>query len=138
MRRKYDAYIGEEDEQGIDMTPMLDIVFIMLIFFIVSTSFVKVSGIDVNRPKASSAKVDKKSNLVVAISKEGSIWINRHRVDIRALRARVERLHAQTPEAGVVITADSDSHTGLLVEVMDQIKLAGVKQIAIGADSDAK
>ncbi len=136
MRKNYDALLGTDDEQNIDMTPMLDIVFIMLIFFIVTTSFVKESGIDVNKPEASTAKQEKKLNIIIAISKSGEIWIDKHPVDIRALRTTVERLHADTPDGSVVITADKKSETGILVSVMDQIKLAGVSKISIGAQSD--
>ncbi|PHS59214.1 MAG: biopolymer transporter ExbD [Sulfurimonas sp.] len=138
MRKNYDTLIGGEDEQNIDMTPMLDIVFIMLIFFIVTTSFVKESGIDVNKPEARTAKVEKKVNIIIAINKSGEIWIDKHPVDIRALRTTVEKLHADTPDGSVVITADKKSETGILVSVMDQVKLAGISKISIGAQSDAK
>lgn len=138
MRKNYDALINSEDEQGIDMTPMLDIVFIMLIFFIVTTSFVKESGIDVNKPQASSAKSEKKVNIIIGISKSGEIWIDKHPVDVRAVRTTVERLHADAPEGSVVITADKKAETGILVSVMDQVKLAGIAKISIGANSDSK
>ncbi len=138
MRKNYDALLGSEDEQNIDMTPMLDIVFIMLIFFIVTTSFVKESGIDVNKPEASTAKQEKKLNIIIAINKSGEIWIDKHPIDIRALRTTVERLHADTPDGSVVITADKKAETGILVSVMDQVKLAGISKISIGAQSDSK
>jgi len=137
MRKNYDALINnEDDEPTIDMTSMLDIVFIMLIFFIVTTSFVKESGIEVEKPQASSAKQDKQVNIIIGISKNGEIWINKHPVDIRAVRVTVERLHADTPEGSVIITADKKAETGALVSVMDQVKLAGIEKISIGADSD--
>ncbi|MBL1242786.1 MAG: biopolymer transporter ExbD [Sulfurimonas sp.] len=138
MRRNYDALMGGDEEQSIDMTPMLDIVFIMLIFFIVTTSFVKESGIEVNKPQASTAKNDKKTSIIVGINKAGEIWIDKHLVDIRALRSTVEKLHADTPDGSVVITADTKAETGVLVSVMDQIKLAGINKISIGAKSDSK
>ena len=138
MRKNYDALLGAEDEQNIDMTPMLDIVFIMLIFFIVTTSFVKESGINVNKPEASTAKQEKKLNIIIAINKSGEIWIDKHPIDIRALRTTVERLHADTPDGTVVITADKKAETGVLVSVMDQVKLAGISKISIGAQSDSK
>lgn len=136
MRKNYDALINNEDEQNIDMTPMLDIVFIMLIFFIVTTSFIKESGIEVEKPQASSSKQDKKVNIVIGINKAGEIWIDKHPIDIRAVRTTVERLHAETPEGSVVISADKKAETGILVSVMDQVKLAGIEKISIGADSD--
>ncbi len=136
MRKNYDALINNEDEQNVDMTPMLDIVFIMLIFFIVTTSFVKESGIDVNKPQASTATHDKKTNIIIGINQMGEVWIDKHPVDIRAVRTTVERLHADTPEGSVIITADKKSETGILVKVMDQVKLAGISKISIGANSD--
>ncbi|MDF1880024.1 biopolymer transporter ExbD [Sulfurimonas sp. MAG313] len=138
MRKNYDAFLDNEDEQGIDMTPMLDIVFIMLIFFIVTTSFVRESGIEVNKPQASTAKSKKKVNIIIGIKKSGEIWIDKHPVDIRAVRTTVERLHADTPEGTVIITADKKAQTGVLVSVMDQVKLAGIDKISIGANSDAQ
>jgi len=138
MRRKYDTLINDDEEQNIDMTPMLDIVFIMLIFFIVTTSFVKESGIEVNKPQASTAKSDKKLNIVISINKSGEIWIDKHVIDIRALRAKVEKLHADSPEGSLIITADKHAETGILVSVMDQVKLAGISKISIGASSDSK
>ena len=136
MRREYKRYTGEDEQLSIDMTPMLDIVFIMLIFFIVTTSFIKVSGIDVDKPKASSAKRVKKQAIIIAIGSDGTILVDKKRIDIRALRHQIERLYSDNPKAAVVISADSASRTGLLVRVMDQVKLAGVEHIAIGADSD--
>ncbi|MEA3523501.1 MAG: biopolymer transporter ExbD [Campylobacterota bacterium] len=138
MRKNYDTLMGSEEEQNIDMTPMLDIVFIMLIFFIVTTSFVKESGIEVEKPQASSTQLDKKVNIIIGIKKSGEIWIDNRPIDIRALRTRVEKLHAETPEGTVIISADKRSETGILVSVMDQVKLAGIEKISIGADSDSK
>lgn len=121
------------DEGGIDLTPMLDVIFIMLIFFIVTTSFVRESGIKVNRPSAQTAQKEDKTNILVAISPEGEIWIDRQRVDIRGLRAAIQRLRAQNPEASVVIQADQLARAGLMVEAMDQARLAGVQNVAVAA-----
>ena len=123
----------KEEESGIDLTPMLDVVFIMLIFFIVTTSFVKESGIDVSRPSAKTAQKKQRASILVAISQSGEIWIQKRRVDIRSVRANIERLHAESPEGTVVIQADKRSETGLLVDVMDQVRLAGVESIAVSA-----
>lgn len=136
MRKRVDSLLVEEEEQGIDMTPMLDIVFIMLIFFIVTTSFVKQSGIEVEKPQASSAKRDKQVNIIIAITKNGKIWIDKHPVDIRALRSTIEQLHADRPEGSLIINADQHSQNGVLVQVMDQAKLAGIEKISIGAQRD--
>jgi biopolymer transport protein ExbD len=123
-----------DDEAEINMTPMLDIVFIMLIFFIVTTSFVKEAGIDVNRPSAQTAETQERGNILIAIRSTGEVWIDKRQVDVRAVRANVERLHAENPEGAVVIIADKESHTGILVEVMDQVRLAGVHNVSIAAD----
>jgi len=125
--------LGEQEEAEINMTPMLDIVFIMLIFFIVTASFVKESGIDVSRPDAKTATKKERANILVAISESGQIWIQKRRVDIRAVRANIERLHAENPQGSVVIQADKRSKTGLLVAVMDQARQAGVYNVSIAA-----
>jgi biopolymer transport protein ExbD len=130
MRRRI---AREGEEQGIDLTPMLDVVFIMLIFFIVTTSFVKEAGIQVSRPSAASAEKKERANILVAISATGEVWIDKRRVDIRSVRANVERLHAESPEGQVVIQADKLSETGTLVKVMDQIRMAGVLDISLSA-----
>jgi biopolymer transport protein ExbD len=113
---------------------MLDVVFIMLIFFIVTASFVKESGMDVNRPDAATAVVKPRGNILVAITPNGQIWIDKRQVDVRAVRANIERLYAENPQGAVVIQADRDSKNGLLVSVMDAAKLAGVENISIAAE----
>ncbi len=123
----------EAEETELDMTPMLDVVFIMLIFFIVTTSFVKESGITVNTPKAKTASTQEDANVFIAINQEGEIWIDKRVVDVRAVRAVVARLHAEKPLAAVVIQSDDNTTTRLLVAVMDQVRLAGVEKIAIAA-----
>ena len=133
MRKRY--RLDEEEEPGIDLTPLMDVVFIMLIFFIVTTSFVKESGVEVNRPTAATAQRQERGTIVVAITADGRIWIDRREVDPRAVRASVARLRAASPAASVVIQADRDSRNGLLVRVMDQIRRAGVRNIAIAADT---
>ena len=125
-----------EEEAEINLTPMLDVVFIMLIFFIVTASFVKESGLDVNRPDAPTAVKKENANILVAIGANNEIWINRRRIDPRAVRANIERMHAENPEGAVIIQADKSSQTGLLVETMDQIRLAGVLEISIAAEND--
>ena len=130
MRRRY---CQEEDEATIDLTPLMDIVFIMLIFFIVTTSFIKESGVDINRPTANTAERKERGNILIAITANDEVWIDKRRVDIRAVRANVERLKAENPEASVVIQADKDSKNGLLVQVMDQARLAGITNVSIAA-----
>ncbi|MDC0602329.1 biopolymer transporter ExbD [Aliiglaciecola sp.] len=123
----------EEEEATIDMTPMLDVVFIMLIFFIVTASFVKESGIDVNRPEAATAVKKDRANILVAISDKGEIWINKRRVDVRAVQANIERLKAENPQGTVVIQADRKATTEVLIKVMDASRAAGVYDVSIAA-----
>jgi biopolymer transport protein ExbD len=124
----------DEDESEVNLTPMLDVVFIMLIFFIVTASFVKEAGIDVNRPNAATAERKEKGNILVAISEDNQIWIDRRQVDPRALRANIERMHAENPNGAVVIQADEESKNKLLVLVMDAARSAGVKNVSIAAE----
>ncbi len=126
--------LEEDDESEVNLTPMLDVVFIMLIFFIVTASFVKESGIDVNRPNAATAERKEKGNILVAISADNQIWIDRRQVDPRALRANIERMHAENPHGAVIIQADEESKNKLLVQVMDAARSAGVKNVSIAAE----
>jgi biopolymer transport protein ExbD len=126
--------VEAEEESEVNITPMLDVVFIMLIFFIVTASFVKESGIDINRPDAATAERKERGNILVAITESGQIWIDRRQVDIRAIRANIERLHAENPQGAVVIQADQESKNGLLVRVMDAARLAGVTNVSIAAE----
>ncbi len=127
-----------ENSNDIDMTPMLDIVFIMLIFFIVTTSFVKESGIEVNRPTAQTATRKEQGNIIVAIKANGDIWIDKRQVDVRAVRANVARLHAEQPLGSVVIAADKETRVDILTQVMDQIRLAGISNASIATESAAQ
>lgn len=134
MSKKLDIIADlEEEETQVDLTPMLDVVFILLIFFIVSTSFVKESGIDVSRPSAKTAQTKENAHILIAITDNNDIWIQQRRIDLRAVRSNVERLRAESPEGGVVIQADKGSGTNTLIEVMDQVKLAGIEDISIAA-----
>ena len=129
---------SSEQTADIDMTPMLDIVFIMLIFFIVTTSFVKESGIDVNRPTAQTATRKEQGNIIVAIKPNGDVWIDKRLVDIRAVRANVARLHAEQPLGSVVIAADKETKVQHLTQVMDQIRLAGIMNASIATEIESK
>ena len=133
MRRKRKNI---SDENPLDLTPMMDIVFIMLIFFIVTTSFVKETGVDISRPNAETSERDEKGNILVAITENNEIWIDKRRVDLKAVRANIERLKIEYPEGSVIIQADTLSKSGLLVETMDQIRLAGIQNISIAAKND--
>jgi biopolymer transport protein ExbD len=132
MRRLFKK-VGDEEEAAIDITPMLDVVFILLIFFIVTATFIKEAGIDVNRPNAATAVKKEKANILIAITAKNEIWIDRRKVDIRSVRPNIERLHAENPKGTVVIQADRESKTDTLIQVMDAAREAGVYDVAIAA-----
>jgi biopolymer transport protein ExbD len=121
------------DDTGIDLAPMLDFVMNLLIFFIITAVFVKEIGITVSRPNSANAEKKEAGSIVVAIRPDGEIVIDSHIVDIRAVRANIERLHAQRPEDSVVVAADKGAHTGVLVNVIDQVRQGGVQNVSIAA-----
>ncbi|QTH63040.1 biopolymer transporter ExbD [Psychrosphaera ytuae] len=133
MRAPLANLMQEEEQENIDLTPMLDVVFIMLIFFIVTASFVKEAGIDVNRPEAATAVKKERASILVAISDKGEVWINKRRVDIRAVQANIERLKAENPQGSVVIQADKKATTDTLIKVMDASRAAGAYDVSIAA-----
>jgi biopolymer transport protein ExbD len=120
----------------VNMTPLIDMVFILLIFFIVTTSFVKETGVDVSRPSAKMAVQKELANILISITPNGEVWMDKRQIDRRAVRANVERMHAENPEGSVIILADKEAKTGLLIEVMDQARLAGVANVSIAAERD--
>ena len=124
---------SSDDEAGIDLTPMLDIVFIMLIFFIVTSSFIKEAGITVQTPSADTAENQPRGNILIAVDANGEIWIDRQQVDIRSVRAAVERMRVGQPDSSVVVQADRDARSGLVIRIMDQVRLAGVEDVALAA-----
>jgi len=133
MRRRRSGRL--DDEAEVDLTPMLDVVFIMLIFFIVTASFVKEVGLDLSRPEGGSTKtVTDNENIFIQISNDGVIFVDRRITDIRAVRANIERLHAERPNGAVIIAPSEASFNGLLVEIMDQARLAGVDNISLAAE----
>ena len=125
-------------ETGIDLAPMLDFVMNLLIFFIITTSFVREPGIAVNRPTAGSAEHKDTGNILIAVSATGEIWMDRHQVDLRQVRASIERLHVERPDDTVVVVADKGAHAGLVGEVIDEVQLGGVKDVAIGAMNEGE
>ena len=126
--------IQAEEESEINITPMLDVVFIMLIFFIVTATFVKEAGIDVSRPDAATAVKKESANILIAIGPNNDIWIDRRQIDIRSVRPNIERLHAENPQGSVVIQADKESKTDTLIQVMDAARQAGVFNVSIAAN----
>ncbi|MCG9694186.1 biopolymer transporter ExbD [Vibrio sp. Isolate22] len=125
---------SKNEEAQIDLTSMLDIVFIMLIFFIVTSSFVRESGVEVNRPQASNVVSQKDAGIFVAITSANDIFIDKRVVDVERVQAMIEHLLLEQPDASLVIQADEHAYNGTVVKVMDAAKGAGVKNIALAAD----
>ena len=123
----------EEEDSEINITPMMDIVFIMLIFFIVTTSFIKETGIDPNRPEAETASRSELGNILIAISPSDQIWMNKNPIELQAVRILMEASHAENPECSVVIVADELASTGIVIDIMDQIRLSGISKVSISA-----
>jgi biopolymer transport protein ExbD len=129
LRRHFD----HDDSTGIDHAPMLDFVLNLLIFFIITTSFVKEAGVEVNRADAETAVHREKGNILIAIRPNGDIWMDRQQVDIRAVRPMIERLHVERPDDSVVIVADKVSKTSVLASVMDAVRAGGIQEVAVAA-----
>ncbi len=127
---------SESGPAAMNITPLIDMVFILLIFFAVNASFVKEAGVEIERPSARSAVTQQQANIMIAVTTNGEVWVDRQRVDPRSVRGHVERLHAENPEGAVVILADDSSRTGLVIEVLDQARLAGVENVAVAATPD--
>jgi biopolymer transport protein ExbD len=117
----------------INMAPLIDMVFLLLIFFAVSTSFVKEAGIDVQRASAATAEVRERGSILIGVSPDGDVFMEGKKIDVRSVRGLVERALAEDPQAGVVVVADKRSMTGAVVKVMDQCRLAGAKNVSLAA-----
>jgi len=134
MRRSNQSAAAEDEGAQIDLTPMLDVVFIMLIFFIVTASFIKEAGIEVNRPEASTSQPKENVNILVAVNANNEIWMDKRRIDVRAVRANIERLHAENPKGAVVIQADNESNTKTVTGVLDAAREAGVYDVSLATE----
>ena len=134
MRRSKNRFSRGDDESDINLTPMLDVVFIMLIFFIVTATFIKQAGIDVLRPDAETAEQKPTVSVIVAVGTQGDIWIDNQKVDPAALRAHIERLHAENPKGGMVIQADRGAKNKQLIEVLNAARGAGLREVAISTE----
>jgi biopolymer transport protein ExbD len=121
------------EETGIDLAPMLDFFLNLLIFFIISTAFVSESGVQINRPTAKTATAQKRSAIYIGITPAGEVFLDKQATDLRLLRGRIQKLHAEHPEAAVIIQADQDARAGLVIEALDQVKLAGIDNVAVAA-----
>jgi biopolymer transport protein ExbD len=126
-------HASDSGEHGIDLAPMLDFVLNLLIFFIITTSFVKEAGVTVMRPNADTAEQRESGNILIAVRENGEIWMDRRQVDLRQVRSLVERMHVERPEDTVVIVADRASHAGMVASVMDEVRAGGIKDVALGA-----
>ena len=124
---------AESGPTALNITPLIDMVFILLIFFAVNASFVKEAGVEIERPSARTAETKQQANIMIAVTENDEVWVDRQRVDPRSVRGHVERLHAENPEGSVVILADDQSRTGLVIEVLEQARLAGVENVAVAA-----
>ncbi|MFT5013615.1 MAG: biopolymer transport protein ExbD [Patiriisocius sp.] len=130
MRRR----VTQEEEKVADLTPMLDVVFIMLIFFIVTATFIKETGVEINRPDAITATPKKTVSLLVGVGEDNQVWIDKKQVDIRNVRPRMERLHAENPKGGLVILADSESKVEKVLAIMEAARAIGIGQVAIASE----
>lgn len=123
----------EEEGHGIDLAPMLDFVLNLLIFFIIITSFIKQPGVKVTKPEAITAESKANGNIIIAIRPNGDVWMDRKKVNLPDVRAMVERMHAERPEDTVIIAADKDSQSGMVVKIMDEVRGGGIQTVSIGA-----
>jgi biopolymer transport protein ExbD len=127
----------ESEDHGIDLAPMLDFTINLLIFFIITTSFVKEAGVTVFKPDAVTAEQRASGNLLIAVRENGDIWMDRRRIELRDVRPLMERLHIERPDDTVVIIADRASKAGVVAQVMDEVRLAGITDVSIAADPGA-
>ena len=136
MRRRSMEHL-DHDGAGIDLAPMLDFVLNLLIFFIITAVFIKEIGITVSRPSSSAAEKKEGGNIVIAIRASGEIYVGSRMVDLRAVRANIERLHAHKPEDAVVVMAEKEAPVGTMVQVIDQVRQGGVQNVSIAASGGA-
>lgn len=136
MRNKHGALGQEEEAEEINLTPMLDVVFIMLIFFIVTATFIKEAGIQVDRPDAVTAESQEDASILIAISASNEIWIDKQERDPRDVRVVIGRLHSENPKGSIVIQADEESSNEMLIIVLEAAKAVGVTNVAIATDSN--
>ena len=136
MRNNQRAFGYEEESEEINLTPMLDVVFIMLIFFIVTATFIKEAGILVDRPDTVTADAQEDASILIAISANDAIWVDKQERDSRELRGIIERLHSENPKGSLVIQADENSTNETLIQILEAAKAAGVVNVAMASDND--
>ena len=125
---------SDSDSVTLNLTPLIDMVFILLIFFMVTSSFVKETGVKIERPGAETAVRQEQGNILIAVTKKGLVWIDRKEIDTRSLRPHLKRLHAENPEGSVIIVADRRAPTGVVIRILDQARLAGIEQVSVAAE----
>ena len=133
MRKLSSGIDKKSDQVELNMSPLIDMIFILLIFFLVTTTFVKESGVEVNRPIASSAIAKEETNIVIGVTAEGTVWIEGQPIDPLSVRSRMERFKHENPDGNVVITADKDCLFGVAIEVLDQVRLAQIRNVVVAA-----
>ena len=134
MRRSAISAAAREEESEINLTPMLDVVFIMLIFFIVTANFIKEPGLEVNRPDSDTSEIQENAAILIAIGATNDIWIDGRRVDVRQVKANITKLLADNPQGSVVIQADEKAQADAIIQVMDQSREAGVYAISLASE----
>lgn len=128
----------ETEDHGIDLAPMLDFVLNLLIFFIITTSFIKEAGVTVLKPEAATVEHRESGNILIAIRENGEIWMERRQIGVRDVRAVIERLHVERPEDTAVIIADRDAHASVVAKVMDEVQLGGIKEVSLAGTPQSR
>lgn len=138
MRKSSLGIEKKSDEVELNMSPLIDMIFILLIFFLVTTTFVKESGVEVNRPVPSDKPPtgEEKVNIIINVTQDGMIYIDGMAIDIRSVQSRMERFNYENPDGNVIITADNKSRFGIAIEVLDQVRLAKIKNVVVTASAD--
>ena len=136
MLKRGGRFSGSDEESDINLTPMLDVVFIMLIFFIVTATFIKQPGSEVSRPEAETAEQKPTVSVLVAINSIGEIWIDKKHVDVAAVGAMIERLHNENPRGGLVLQADRQAKYQKVKAVLDAARRVGLTEVAISTEQD--
>ncbi len=127
----------KSDEIELNMSPLIDMIFILLIFFLVTTTFVKESGVDVNRPVESQKKsTEEIPNMIINVTRDGMVFVDNQAIDIRSVRSRMERFKYENPDGNVIITSDKQSRFGISVEVLDQVRLAGITNVVVASSAE--
>ena len=133
MKRLSLAHSGQSEVVELNMAPLIDMIFILLIFFLVTTSFVKEAGVEVIRPIAESTIAKKSTNLILAVTQDGLVYSEKRPIDIRSIRSYMERFIAESPQGSVVIAADRSSMTGIVIQVLDACRAVGIKNVSVAA-----